>query len=91
VVRSHERSDLHGIDQAQAVLDAAFGYQLFDLIGDVDVIAAIGRVEPKLLAQVLHAGVLGSGRSAVNQEMVDRAFAGPKPPPSWRLANGGCR
>ena len=47
--------DVHGVDEAKAVLHAGVFYEMFDLRCDVDVIAAIGGVEPEFLAQVFHA------------------------------------
>jgi hypothetical protein len=45
---------MHGVDQAQALADAARGERLLDLRGDVHERHPFGGVKPELLAMALH-------------------------------------
>ena len=47
---------MHGVHQAQAVLHAGLADEVLDLVGDVDVVPAVGGLEPEFLPKVLHAG-----------------------------------
>ena len=54
IVDVNAGGDVHGVDQAQPVLHTGLGHQRLDLVRDVQVVAPVRRVEPKLLAEVLH-------------------------------------
>ena len=54
VIDEHTGRDVHGIDQAEPLADAAFREALLDLRGDVQKGAAFGDFEPEFLAVGFH-------------------------------------
>ena len=51
VVVDEDRSrDVHRVDQAEALLHAAFAHQPLNAVGDVEVITAIRRLEPEMFS-----------------------------------------
>jgi hypothetical protein len=48
------RCDVHGIDEAEALLDAASLDELLDGVGDVEEAAAAGHLEPEVFGEGFH-------------------------------------
>ena len=46
--------DVHGVDEANSFLHATFANELFDGVGDIDVIAPVRCLKPKMLGQTFH-------------------------------------
>lgn len=61
VVDENGGGDVHGIDQAQALFDAALAQGGFHLRGDVDELPAFRHFEPKLFPKGFHAPILQQG------------------------------
>jgi hypothetical protein len=49
VIDKNGGGDVHGVDQAEALLDAALAHEVLDLVGYVDEAAPVGDVEPEML------------------------------------------
>ena len=54
VVNEHRRSDVHRIDQNQAILYATFSNQLLDLVVNGDDFAPLRHIHPQLFCEGLH-------------------------------------
>ena len=55
IVDVNARGDVHGIDKAKSLLHAAFMDKFLNRTGDVDVIAPMRRLKPKMFGQTFHA------------------------------------
>jgi len=47
--------DVHGVDEAEAFLDAAFGHEIFHGAGDVHEAPAARDLKPELFGETFHA------------------------------------
>jgi hypothetical protein len=61
VVDEHRGRDVHGVDQAEPLTNAARLERALDLAGQVDEAAPLGQVEPDLVAVALHLRDPGRG------------------------------
>ena len=66
VVDEDRGGDVHGVDEDEPLADAALAEAGLDLGGDVDEAAPGGDVEPELLAEAFHGGLIISPPSLVN-------------------------
>jgi hypothetical protein len=56
VIYEDRRGDVHGVDEAKTLLDAAFLDEALDGAGDVDEAAAVWDFEPEVLGEGFHGG-----------------------------------
>jgi hypothetical protein len=54
IVYKHSRSDMHGVDEAEALPNAAFPYEVFDGAGNIDKAASARDFEPQMFGERFH-------------------------------------
>ncbi len=56
IIDVNTRGNVHGVDEAQTFLHAAFADEFLDRVGDVQIIAPVRRFKPEMFSKRFHIG-----------------------------------